>query len=168
MTHSWQRYCMFSEPAFLRPLGFQSYHCFLSARKTFTSPMSLHTHFEKVYETIRNLSICNLYYSINLFNIEDILSVLEMDSSVAGDVEAERHFVRYICDVVSGYTPPLAEPTDGEHWSKTIFGPEPWNLYGCFVASVLGHAFVKVLDRRQINSIDYEPALAPEVENQYT
>ena len=116
-----------------------------------------YAHFSGVFDTIRELSVCKNYYSIDLFNIEDILSLLEMRAGLAGEEETRKNFVRSIADVIQAYTPSNPGPTEGQHWSNTIFGPEPWNLYGPFVTTILNRPFKKIMERKHPNSIEYDP-----------
>jgi hypothetical protein len=142
---------------FSAPLGIPVVRNFLERSKDlYFQDQDKYTHFKQVFDTIRELSVCKNYYTIDLFNIEDILSLLEMRSSLADEEETRKSFVRYIADVIRAYTPSNLGPTHG-HWSKMIFGPEPWNYYGLFVATILNRAFVKVFERTGPNSIEYDP-----------
>lgn len=147
---------------FSAPLGIPVVRNFLERSKDlyFQDP-DKYAHFKKVFDTIEELSVCKNYYTVDLFNIEDILSLLEMRSSLANEDETRKSFVQYIADVVRAYTPSNPGPTEGQHWSKTIFGPEPWNHYGVFVATIRNRAFKRVMGRKHTNSIEYDP-LNPE------
>jgi len=61
----------------------------------------------KVFALIDQMGSIQSYYQANLFNIEEILSILEMDQQVAG--KRSRRFAKYIADVIRFYTPP--DPT---------------------------------------------------------
>jgi hypothetical protein len=143
---------------FAAPLGIPVVRNFLERSKDlyFQDP-DRYAHFKKVFDMIKELSVCKNYYTIDLFNIEDILSLLEMRSSLANEDETRKSFVQYIADVVRAYTPSNPGPTEGQHWSRTIFGPGLWNHYGVFVATIFNRAFKRVLGRKGPNSIEYDP-----------
>jgi len=124
-----------------------------------------YAYFDDVYETIRELAVCKNYYAFDLFNIKDILSLLEMRSRFASQAPAKNLFVRYIADVIKAYTPVPSGPTDiGKHWSIKIFSSPPWNHYGVFCASFMDTAFQKI--NKGAGLIEYSPCEnAPRVIN---
>ena len=144
---------------FSAPLGIPVVGNFLQRSKDlyFENPVKW-AHFKSVFDTIRELAVCKNYYSIDLFNIEDILSLLEMRSRLADEQEATTLLVRYIADVIKASTPAISGSTEGQNWAKTVFGSEPWNYYGPFIASFLDHGFRKVTERKGPNSIEYDAA----------
>lgn len=76
----------------------------------------------------------------DLFNIEEILSILEMQSFVERK-KLKSLFSKYICDVIEGYTPHF-ESYKGDlpgNWYNFVFGSNHMHqLYGNFVGSILG------------------------------
>lgn len=142
---------------FSAPLGIPLIRNFLSKAKDlyFTDP-SKYPYFENVFRTIRDLHVCHSCYKVDLHNIEDILSLLEMTATLTGSDETRRQFTRFIIDVISSYTP--TPPGRGYQlsWQDTVFGQNPWGLYGLFVASILNHSFKLVKDRRGANSMEYD------------
>ena len=64
-------------------------------------------HFEKIFALIKDMNAAKSYYSADLFNIEEILSILEMSERVGG--RSTKRFIKYIVDVISFYTPPPPE-----------------------------------------------------------
>src|SRR5438477_11689430 len=66
------------------------------------------SHFEKIFALIKDMSAAKSYYSADLFNIEEILSILEMSERVGG--RSTKRFIKYIVDVIDFYTPPPPEP----------------------------------------------------------
>jgi hypothetical protein len=64
-------------------------------------------HFEKVFALIKDMSAVKNYYSADLFNIEEILSILEMSERVGR--RSTKRFRRYIVDVITFYTPAAPE-----------------------------------------------------------
>ena len=64
---------------FSAPLGLPVMQDFLAKSKDlyFSDPRR-YRHFQRVFELVRNLSITKNYFDADLFNIEEILSILEM------------------------------------------------------------------------------------------
>jgi hypothetical protein len=123
---------------FSAPLGIPVVRNFLERSKDlYFQDQDNYAHFLAVFDTIRELSVCKNYYTIDLLNIEDILSLLEMRSTLVHEEKSRQSFVRYIADVVRHYTPSNGGRTHGEHWARTVFGPEPWSYYALFVATLL-------------------------------
>lgn len=94
--------------------------------------------FVDVFKTIDKMSKSKNYFNSDLFNIEEILSILEMGEELSN--EAERSlFKEYIVDVVQYYTPKLELQDYLENWRYFVFGRENPNLtyYGFFVGSLL-------------------------------
>ena len=70
------------------------------------------------------MSIIKNYYQANLFNIEDILSVLEMGEYLEGK-PLKDVFLKYITDVIAYYTPELRPHGAGAipgNWDAWLFG----------------------------------------------
>ncbi|MCC7422535.1 MAG: SIR2 family protein [Planctomycetaceae bacterium] len=131
--------------------------------------MNKYAHFQKVFETITELSVCKNYFNTNLFNIEEILSLLEMRSTLANEKASRKRFVQFVLDVIRACTPslpdPLTPPLIRTNWSETLLGPTPFNAYGYFVGAILQHSFRKYFERIGPNSIEYQ-AMAGPVERQ--
>jgi hypothetical protein len=124
---------------FSAPFGLPVMSNFLIKSKDmyFTDP-DTHKHFKSVFETINEMSVSKNYYEADLFNIEEILSILEMGSQLEGEKKKES-FLKYICDVIEYYTPTLVTLPDGlpEAFYKCIFGKKDiWNYYGFFVSTL--------------------------------
>jgi hypothetical protein len=111
------------------------------------------SHFEKVFETIKKMAFTKEYYKTDLSNIEEILSILEMQEHVAGTSQSE--FRRYIADVINYHTPAIGERPWGIHWTSLLFGPTPWANYGAFVAALFGQVFEQVPDPTGGNKFRY-------------
>src|SRR4051812_18098433 len=95
---------------FSAPLGLPVMSNFLlKSKDMFFNSESKWPHFEKVFKTIQEMSVAKNYYETNLFNIEEILSILEMRESL-GEALPKREFTKYIVDVINHYTPPLPKP----------------------------------------------------------
>ena len=61
-------------------------------------------HFKEVFDTISELSVIKNFYSTDLFNIEEVLSILEMREYLEGSTLKDS-FLQYIRDVITHYTP---------------------------------------------------------------
>ena len=61
-------------------------------------------HFKNVFDIIKTMSNCKNYYSADLFNIEEILSILEMNQSFSNNSD-NNSFINFIIDVINCYTP---------------------------------------------------------------
>ena len=141
---------------FSAPLGLPVVRNFLELSKDlYFREEDTYEHFEKVFDTIRDLSVCKNYYTTDLYNIEEILSLLEMSSSLVGDEETRQSFIQYISDVIRHYTPSNGGRTRGQHWARTVFGPEPWNYYALFVATILNFPVRRMTE--PVNSTEYLP-----------
>jgi len=118
---------------FSAPLGLPLIRNFLEKSKDqYESDPKRFTHFESVFETIRKISYATGTYVMDLNNIEEILSVLEMDG-FAGQVEHSKLFTDYISDVINHYTPPLREQALGQMWQSNVLPASPWDGYCLFL-----------------------------------
>ncbi|HEV2973200.1 MAG TPA: hypothetical protein VGY55_24755 [Pirellulales bacterium] len=123
---------------FSAPLGLPVMSNFLvKSKDQYFGNRSAFAYFLPVFDTIGELSRIKNYFTTDLFNIEDILSVLEMQYHL-GHRTGERSFAKYIEDVISHHTPKIA-PSDGV-WRRKLFGTDPGAVYGVFVATLLGHS----------------------------
>ena len=96
-------------------------------------------HFAKVFDTIRELSMIKNHVSSDLSNIEEILSILEMQDHLGGR-SLNDEFIRYITDVIKAYTPPIpafSRQSNLANWPQVIFGNDIWRGYGALVTSLL-------------------------------
>ena len=100
-------------------------------------------YFADVLSQITDIAIAMKYFEADLYNIEEILSILEMSTQLETQPEGEspsESFRKYIADVISAYTPkiePLQQIESRPNWEEYIFGEESiWKDYGQFVASL--------------------------------
>lgn len=130
---------------FSAPLGIPVMSDFLSKSKDMHSlEPTKYPHFQEVFKTIKDMSVAKNYYNADLFNIEEILSVLEMQQYLNGIGNSDI-FKQYIVDVITHYTP-MVEAVDtskfSSGWKAQLFGNErPWYYYGYFIASILSLRF---------------------------
>jgi hypothetical protein len=122
---------------FSTPLGLPVMDNFLVKSKDvyFENPQK-YRHFLKVFETITGMSVSKNYYETDLFNIEEILSILEM-RGLLGATRPRKNFIQLICDVIDHYTPRMEPEQDiPANWDETIFSRSPWKYYAYFVCSL--------------------------------
>jgi hypothetical protein len=130
---------------FSAPLGIPIMSNFLvKSKDMFFEDRARFGYFQKVFDRIRQMSIAKNYYSADLFNIEEILSISEMTSFVHGH-QFRDEFLQYIRDVVAFYTPDLVDyGTLPSNWEGFVFGRDPsWTAYGYFVANLCNARLVR-------------------------
>ena len=128
---------------FSRPLGLPIMSDFLEKSKDqyFAHPEKF-AHFKNIFENeLKQIHIASDHYQTNVFNIEDILSILEfrarLDPSSADKNEQMNEFIRYLKDVIEFYT-----PTDTiESNSNALFCDGKWNEYIRFVSALMNCTF---------------------------
>lgn len=101
--------------------------------------------FKEVFDTINDMSVSKNYYDADLFNIEEILSVLEMQELV-GRSRLKKDFVQYIINVIKYFTPEVQDRNRNlpGNWHGFLFSGGPQQSeYGYFVANLLGLQFEK-------------------------
>jgi len=115
---------------------------------------SNYEHFGDIFKAFDRMSNSKTYYSTDVLNIEEVLSILDMNQRLHEKGKDLKHLVvEYIKDVIRHYTPTL-KPYEGEwgtddryesFWYGNIFGPrEPspsWYSYGRFVSSIQNLTF---------------------------
>jgi hypothetical protein len=145
---------------FSAPLGLPVMSNFrLKSEEMYAAEPEKYAYFQEVFSTIHRLSIAKNYYEIDLFNIEEILSVLEMVDYLEGN-SLKQSFLQYIVDVVNHYTPSFQgaeqERLGGMVKTRSIFGPhQGWRPYGFFVANLFNVNLVR--DARTFPRKHYAP-----------
>ena len=129
---------------FSAPLGLPIMSDFLVKSKDmfFDDPVK-YRQFEQVFKTIEELSIIKNFFSSDLFNIEEILSILEMERQLQG-LRRTKTFTNYLSRVIEYYTPILEKPDSwpGNWWVHLFRSRNPiWTEYGYFGAALLGLEF---------------------------
>src|SRR5205823_3057840 len=121
---------------FSAPLGLPVMSDFLlKAKDMYASDPKRYDYFGKVLEKINSMAVAKSYYEADLFNIEEILSILEMRERLAGgDTKA---FVEFLCDVIDYHTPEVPAPRlDAANWFDSVLSR--WTHYLAFASSLLG------------------------------
>lgn len=102
---------------FSAPLGLPVMSSFIEVSKNlYASDKKRYAHFGRVFDSIRKkLAYITLYYKSNLDNIEEVLSILEMER-LAGKVSIEetKDYIKYIIDVIQHFTPPIIGSGEAE------------------------------------------------------
>lgn len=125
---------------FSAPLGIPVMSEFLMKSKDmYAADAQRYAHFDSIFREIQRMSVAKNYYATDLYNIEEILSLLEIRDFVEGRRFADE-FRKYIVDVVEHYTPPFRGAENlPSNWPGLVFGKDsPWREYGYFVMNLFG------------------------------
>ena len=97
-------------------------------------------YFDEIFRMAREFAAIKNYVSSNLLNIEEILSILEMQSDLRDESKRDS-FIRFLCDVINYYMPKWS-PFEGSlasNWYAQMWGSgESINMYSEFVGSLFG------------------------------
>jgi hypothetical protein len=134
---------------FSAPLGIPVIRDFLiRAKDLYFSDPSKYASFKGVLSQIDQMQKSKSYYNIDLFNIEEILSILQMEDEVTGN-DRSSEFADFISEVVKAYTPEMPPPTlnkdplgylpPDQGFHVPFFGDQNsiLNAYGQFVANLM-------------------------------
>jgi hypothetical protein len=124
---------------FSAPLGLPVMSNFLSRSKDiYYGNRSKYKYFQDVYDVLDGPTKIKNYFHCDLGNIEEVLSILEVDALING-TGLRDEIINFICDVIREYTPPLEiAPNMPGNWQGFIFGqPGPWRGYLDFVGNLL-------------------------------
>lgn len=130
---------------FSAPLGLPVMSNFLiKSKDLYYNDTAQYKHFKLVFDTIKEMSITKNYYDADLLNIEEILSILEIQQNLTGS-RIKKSFVKYIIDVVNHYTPEFNKTSElPGNWSDFIFCTSTLEkYYGFFVANLFHLQFEK-------------------------
>jgi hypothetical protein len=151
---------------FSEPLGLPISSNFIEKSKDlYFSDSDKYRHFSQVLTTINGLSNIKNYINSNLFNIEEVLSILEMKLRI-DEQKPREAFSNYICDVIEAYTPKIKHHEFQSHlWKSELFGKNIDKKYGWF-ALALQNAIVqeKELEPTHRLGIGYSVDINKEVE----
>jgi hypothetical protein len=126
---------------FSAPLGLPLMNNFLiKSKDMYSINPTRFEHFKSVFDVIKEMAVSKNYFETDLFNIEEILSILEMRQQIDGPTTREA-FVKYLIDVIEYYTP-VVKPRDQNglpgNWHRYVFPTATQQAYGYFVASLFG------------------------------
>ncbi|MED1953781.1 SIR2 family protein [Brevibacillus centrosporus] len=125
---------------FSAPLGLPVMSNFIFKAKDmyFKSPKQ-YGYFQDVFHLLNQMSVIKNYFKSDLFNIEETLSILEMNDYLSEKSQTDL-FTRFLSDVIQYYTPTIPEYREGlpSNWYDWIFGTNSmYAPYGFFLANVL-------------------------------
>ena len=125
---------------FSAPLGLPVMSDFLSRSKDlyFEDPERF-KHFNKVFLEIHRMARAKNYLEIDLFNIEQILSILDMEDYASGTSHRD-DFTKYLADTISTLTPTTSakSPLPG-NWDDWLFAEDDRVRAYCYwLAGLLG------------------------------
>lgn len=124
---------------FSAPLGLPLVANFIEkARDQYAAEPKRYVHFRRVFDRMNLLARVRTAYHAPLHNIEEVLSLMEMQDTLANG-HSRRHLEQFILDVVNHYTPQLAPPEGLNHgnWHNFAFSVEHgWDGYLKFVAGL--------------------------------
>jgi len=135
---------------FSAPLGLPVMNDFIvKSKDQFARDPERFAHFRNVLSTIDHMHKTLSYYRTDLFNIEEVLSVLDMQDMVSG-LDRSGEFRKYVKEVIEYHTPEMPQPgclgIDPPHPPRvpperldSLFGDydEPMVGYGMFVANLV-------------------------------
>lgn len=149
---------------FSAPLGLPTIANFLEkAKDQFSTGPKEFKHFEGVFKEIKRLASAKASYNVNLHNIEDIMSLLQMEGELNGTHDLKL-VGKFICDVIRHHTPGFERDGDlvRSGWHNQLFAIGPvQQLYLHFVAGLFGLRVVGSLGNA---GKKWPPQLEPRVE----
>ena len=143
---------------FSAPLGLPVMSDFLSRSKDlYFEDSQRFKHFDKVFQEIRHMAQAKNYLDIDLFNIEQILSILDMED-YASDTSHRDDFTKYLADTISTLTPTTnaKSPIPG-NWHDWLFAEDDRVRAYCYwLAGLLG-IWVRSTDQTGVFSLEDIP-----------
>lgn len=127
---------------FSAPLGIPVMKNFFEKSKDmYFDDKEKYKHFLQVINTFNEYNLIKSFYESNLFNIEELLSILEMSERFERS-KLKKIFLQYISDVISFYTPPLEyERKSLASVRASLEQSGKWNGYIMFIAALLNLEF---------------------------
>ena len=129
---------------FSAPLGIPTMRNFLSYSKDiYSSNPDRFSYFNKIYQLIDTFHKSKNYIEYDLFNIEEILSIIDMQSYVFNK-KVEINFKKFISDVIKHSIPeiPMYPRRLPGNWHNFVFGTnDHFYDYGAFISSLLGPSY---------------------------
>ena len=146
----------FTGAGFSAPLGLPVMgNFYFKSQDMYSANPEQYKHFKEIFKEIQRISVTKNYYSGDLFNVEEILSILEMRAQLEGS-KLKETFVEYLCDVVRFHTPELKSYGGilGANWHDFLFGNRESIYRGIatFVANIFNLTIVQIASRGDIGS----------------
>jgi len=111
------------------------------AKDQYYESLDKYSEFKKVFDDIKLISEAKNYFRADLFNIEEILSIIEVQYTIYNKQDKRDQFVKFITDVIDYYTPLLPETREFRqgNWYDYLAQDEGnYKHYAQFVACLLG------------------------------
>ncbi|MCR8633918.1 SIR2 family protein [Paenibacillus radicis (ex Xue et al. 2023)] len=128
---------------FSAPLGLPVMSNFiLKAKDLYFQDTERYSHFNEIFDLLNKMSVIKNFFKADLYNIEEILSILEMNDYLEGQNNTEK-FKQFLRDVIEHYTPGIVDYNEKvSNWHDFVFGQSESNiLYGHFVAELFNLKF---------------------------
>jgi hypothetical protein len=123
---------------FSAPLGLPVVANFLlKAKDLYFGDAKKYQHFHEVFSQIAALSRVKNVFNSDLYDIEEILSILQMQDHLENRNRGTA-FANLIRDTILAYTPHPSSPAHREHWydDLTLLRDKLWHPYISFVANL--------------------------------
>ncbi|OMD09847.1 SIR2 family protein [Paenibacillus odorifer] len=149
---------------FSAPLGIPVMSNFIvKAKDLYFSDQEKYGHFDEIFTLLNQMSVIKNYFKTDLYNIEEILSILEMNNYLSGSSDSEK-FKVFLNDVIEHYTPieKNVESLPG-NWYDFVFGRGPTRGYVNFVAELFNLSIRKIGSSNNTDLI-FEPIKNPNVD----
>lgn len=145
-----KRVVYFLGAGFSAPLGLPLMSNFLEMSRDlcFDKTSGDFSYFSEVFAKLRDLSVIKNYAKTNLHNIEEVLSLLEMEA-FATDASFKDKYLTYLRDVITLCTPEFKLAESDPHkwpgnWHDFCFGAGLWHRnYGHFACGLMNLKLVK-------------------------
>jgi hypothetical protein len=146
---------------FSAPLGIPTVANFIDKAKDlyFSSPAT-YPYFKATIDDIDSLARTLTKFKSNLDDLEEVLSILQIESEFGGKrtLSRAKRFVRMITDVIEGAMQPLVWTPDLADWHERLVTDE-WGLFLCFI----GHLFTLHIEAGPSENARIErPLLTPQ------
>jgi hypothetical protein len=157
---------------FSAPLGLPVMNNFIEkSQQQFLNHPERYEYFDRIFKLIKEISVIKNYFHADLFNIEEVLSILEMKEAF-GNSDNKKLFTQFISDVITYHTPVakgLKPEQLGENWQNNLFsglaapGVEVelrWDKWGFFVANLF-QLVIKGKDASEQKFVSYRNTSNP-------
>jgi hypothetical protein len=147
---------------FSAPLGLPLMHNFIKKSKDmFFENQTNYAHFNEIYDLIKAISYLKNYLNSDLTNIEEILSIMEMNYYIDDKDDLVDKYKKYLKDVIAYYTPAIELDEvvfNTGNWEDFIFNRN-YQSYGHFISAMFNIEFkrVNLTDGRKIVDFSIVP-----------
>jgi len=124
---------------FSAPLGIPVMSNFIEKSKDiYFKNTEKYDHFQTIFNMIREMAYLKNFINSDMFNIEEILSILEMGFLVGDNKKELERYKIYLKDVITHFTPSLNfQRNTSVYWHQNLFSKSKLlNFYGLFIANL--------------------------------